>query len=34
MELIFEHARKVHGENPDEYSPEVMAQIKGAFKEE
>jgi len=34
MELIFEHARKVHRENPAEYSPEVMAQIKGAFKEE
>ncbi len=33
-ELIFEHARKVHGENPAEYSPEVMAQIKGAFKDE
>jgi len=34
MELIFEHAIKVHDENPAEYSPEVMAQIKGAFKDE
>ncbi len=25
MELIFKHAIKVHEENPDEYSPEVMA---------
>ena len=34
MELIFEHAIKVHEENPDEYSTEVMAQIKSAFKDE
>jgi len=34
MELIFEHAIKVHEEIPAEYSPEVMAQIKGAFKDE
>ena len=25
MELIFEHAKKVHDENPAEYSSEVMA---------
>jgi predicted small metal-binding protein len=33
MEIIYEHAIKVHGENPAEYSPEVIAQIKGAFKD-
>ena len=33
MELIFEHAIEVHDENPDEYTPEVMAEIRGAFKD-
>ena len=33
MELIFEHAINVHGENPAEYSSEVLAQIKAAFKD-
>jgi predicted small metal-binding protein len=34
MELIFKHEINVLGENPTEYSPEVIAQIKGAFKDE
>ena len=33
MELCVEHAIKVHKENPAEWSPEVIAQIKGAFKD-
>jgi predicted small metal-binding protein len=33
MELIVEHAKKVHKENPADWSPEVIAQIKGAFKD-
>jgi len=33
MKLCVEHAIKVHEENPAEWSPEVIAQIKGAFKE-
>ena len=34
MELIVAHAIKVHEENPADWSPEVVAQIKGAFKDE
>ena len=34
MEIIFKHAIDVHGENPAEYSAEVLAQIKAAFKDE